>query len=119
MTFEQIRACCLDKPGAREECPLGNGSYYYKVADLVFAIVDRHDAYRLTVKCNPQLAGPLRAAHGCVRPGYHINKEHWNTILMDQAADVVAWVPTWIDDAYALTLDKVSPRKRARLGLAG
>ena len=115
MQFEEFRAYCLHKPGAHEEQPLGNNSFYYKLGDLVFAIADRDEEYRLTLKCEPQQAVTLRHTYSFVKPGYHINKEHWNTFLMT-AANNLSLAP-WIDQAYELTLNKLSKKKRERIGL--
>ncbi|SDK76205.1 Predicted DNA-binding protein, MmcQ/YjbR family [Catalinimonas alkaloidigena] len=116
MQFEKFRAYCLDKPGAHEEQPLGNDSFYYKLGDMVFAIADKGEEYRLTLKCDPQQAIDLRNTHACVKPGYHINKEHWNTFLMEAVEELP--LSPWIDQAYDLTLSKLSKKKRERLGLS-
>ena len=69
----------------------------------------------MSVKCEPLLAGQLRAAHPAVTPGYHLNKRHWNTVLIDGslAGEMIADV---IEDSYDLAVSKLSRARRQALG---
>jgi predicted DNA-binding protein (MmcQ/YjbR family) len=117
MEFEAFRKYCLSKAGASEEQPLGNNSFYYKVKDLVFAIADV-DEYRLTLKCEPAKAIALRLENGYIKPGYHINKEHWNTFIMNEVEGELAMEPH-VDVAYELVIQKLSKKQKAALGIEG
>ena len=84
MDQHELKAACLALPGAREEFPFGDEVSVFKVGGKMFAVcpLDRLPL-QLSVKCEPELAVRLRAAHPAIVPGYHLNKRHWNTITVD------------------------------------
>lgn len=70
-------------PEAKLDYPFGEGVAVYKVHDKMFALVQEgNEPVRLSLKCDPQLAETLRERYETVMPGYHLNKKHWNTILL-------------------------------------
>jgi len=70
-------------PNAKLDYPFGEGVAVYKVNDKMFALVkEGSDPVRISLKCDPQLAKHLREKYESVMPGYHLNKKHWNTIVM-------------------------------------
>jgi predicted DNA-binding protein (MmcQ/YjbR family) len=81
---ESLRALCAAKPGAVETHPFGPGVAVYKVGGKMFALVP-HEAEPATVnlKCDPEWSELLRKAYDAVQPGYHQNKKHWNTVVLD------------------------------------
>ena len=80
----ELKAVCLTLPGAREEFPFGDEVSVFKVGGKMFALsILDHSPLQLSVKCEPELAVQLRAAHPAIVPGYHLNKRHWNTITLD------------------------------------
>lgn len=119
MTLEQVRAHCLAKRGAAEGRPFGPGALVMKVAGKVFAIIgEDDDPVSVSVKCEPELAEALRAAYAAVRPGYHLNKRHWNTITLDGSVEP-AEVRAWIDDSYDLVVAGLPRRVQAGVLAAG
>jgi len=84
MDQHELKVACLALPGAREEFPFGDEVSVFKVGGKMFAVcpLDRLPL-QLSVKCEPELAVRLRAAHPAIVPGYHLNKRHWNTITVD------------------------------------
>jgi predicted DNA-binding protein (MmcQ/YjbR family) len=85
MNIEQLREYCLQKPDAEETLPFGPDTLVYKVNGKVFLLTgfDRHPL-QFNVKCDPDKAIELREEYPqSVLPGYHMNKKHWNTILVD------------------------------------
>ena len=73
----------LSMPGARLDYPFGPEVAVYKSGDKMFAIIaEATEPLRLSLKCDPQLAETLRERYETVMPGYHLNKTHWNTILL-------------------------------------
>lgn len=83
---EELRAFLLRFPEAVEEEPFGPGVLVFKVGGKVFAILpeDPGDGPpQVTLKCEPGWALHLRAQYAAVRPGYHTNKRHWNTVAVD------------------------------------
>lgn len=86
MTVDELRALLLDFPETVEEQPFGPGVLVFKVAGKMFAIMpeDPGDGpVEVTLKCDPAWAVELRDEYPAVRPGYHTNKRHWNTVTMD------------------------------------
>ena len=87
-TLAQLGARIADFPGAVLDHPFGPGVEVYKVGGKVFAMLaEAREGPRVTLKCNPVLAEILRDAHPAVRPGYHTDKRHWNTVSLDEPLD--------------------------------
>ena len=91
----------------------------FKVAGKVFAL-SRLDAtpLRVSVKCEPALAEQLREAHAAVIPGYHLNKRHWNTVIIDGSLTPAA-IGDMIEDSYDLVVSNLPRTKRRALGWRG
>ena len=112
-----LRGWCLARPGVTEEMPFGPVTTVFKVAGKVFALsaLDR-SPLELSLKCEPWLAEALRRDHpGVVRPGYHLNKQHWNTVLCDGSLPD-SMVLDMLEDSYDLVVEKLSRVERKRLG---
>lgn len=99
--------------GSEETFPFGPDASVFKVAGKMFAL-SRLDQSPLTVslKSEPGLAEQLRAVHPAVRPGYHLNKRHWNTVLIDGSL-AQATIADMIEDSYDLVVSGL-PRVRQR-----
>jgi predicted DNA-binding protein (MmcQ/YjbR family) len=70
-------------PNSRLEYPFGEEVAVYKTGDKMFALVaEKSDPVRISLKCDPQLSTVLRERYESVMPGYHLNKKHWNTIIL-------------------------------------
>lgn len=83
MTHQQVEEYLLSMPNAVLDYPFGKDVAVYKVNDKMFALVaEGSDPVRLSLKCDPQLAELLREKYETVMPGYHLNKKHWNTIIL-------------------------------------
>lgn len=78
-----VEAYLLSMPDARLDYPFGEGVAVYKAGDKMFALIQEgSQPVRLSLKCDPQLSKVLRERYESVMPGYHLNKKHWNTILL-------------------------------------
>lgn len=89
MTHKELEDYLLAFPDTWLDFPFGEGTSVYKVGDKatgegkLFAIIaDGSTPLRISLKCDPQLAQNLREKYESVQPGYHLNKKHWNTILL-------------------------------------
>lgn len=83
MDHETIENYILSMPNARLDYPFGEGVAVYKVEDHMFALIQEgSNPLRLSLKCDPQLARLLRDKYESVMPGYHLNKKHWNTVIL-------------------------------------
>ena len=83
MTHKQVEDYLLSLPNAKLDYPFGENTAVYKANDKMFALVaEKSDPVKISLKCDPQLAELLRDKYESVMPGYHLNKKHWNTILL-------------------------------------
>ena len=83
MNHKQVEEYILSFPGAKLDYPFGEGVAVYKVQDKMFALIaEGKDPVRLSLKCDPLLAKTLREEYESVLPGYHLNKKHWNTLIL-------------------------------------
>jgi predicted DNA-binding protein (MmcQ/YjbR family) len=113
MNPAELRAHCLSFAGAVETFPFGPKTSVFKVAGKMFALSELGaDSLRVSLKCEPQLAEALRAANAAVLPGYHLNKRHWNTVIIDGSLPDEA-VRDMIEDSHDLVVTKL-PRARRR-----
>ncbi len=109
----ELRDRCLSFPGAEETFPFGPTTSVFKVGGKMFALSQLDaDSLRVSVKCEPGLAEALRGAHAAVIPGYHLNKRHWNTVIIDGSLPDEL-VRDMIEDSYDLVVSKL-PRARQR-----
>ena len=87
MTRDEALSLCAGLPGSAEEYPFGDGVAVFKVAGRMFALVPLEGPASMNLKCDPELALELRAQYPSIRPGYHQNKRHWNTVELDGSVD--------------------------------
>ena len=111
MDIEQLQEYCLSKPGVEETLPFGPDTLVYKVAGKAFLLtsLNNEEGLSFNVKCDPDLALELREQYDSVRPGYHMNKKHWNTIVADGSVSNKQ-LKEWIDHSYELVI-KGLPKK--------
>ena len=83
MNIEQYRDYCLAKPGTTESFPFDQNTLVFKVMDKMFALADVDQFISMNLKCDPERAVKLREQYEEVIPGYHMNKKHWNTVVID------------------------------------
>ncbi len=115
MNLEVVRDHCLSFAGAEETVPFGPEVLVYKVAGKMFALLIPEDAPpRLNLKCDPERALDLRDRHEAVLPGYHMNKRHWNTVLLDGSLPA-ALVREMIDHSHALVVAGLPRKARQKL----
>jgi predicted DNA-binding protein (MmcQ/YjbR family) len=115
MDATELRAWCLEQTGAVEEFPFGPEHSVFKVAGKMFALsaLDR-EPLSVSVKCEPELAVGLRDTYPAIRPGYHLNKRHWNTITLDGSLPDQL-VRDLVEDSYDLIFSALPKRTRERL----
>ena len=109
MDIESIRMYCISKKAVTECMPFDDKTLVFKVANKIFALAALA-AYplRLNLKCDPEKAIDLRERFESVRPGYHSNKKHWNTIVLENLP--ITFIKEWIDQSYSLVWQKL-PKK--------
>jgi predicted DNA-binding protein (MmcQ/YjbR family) len=116
VTATELRRCCLQHGGAIEDFPFGPATSVFKVAGKMFALsaLDRAPL-EVSAKCEPDLAAQLRNSYAAIRPGYHLNKRHWNTITLDGTLPDEL-VRDLIEDSYDLVVSALPRRVRDQLG---
>lgn len=115
MTRDDVLEFCGTFPSAVEDYPFGDEVTVFKVGGRMFALVMLEgDPAHVNLKCDPDLALALRVRHTAVVPGYHANKRHWNTIVLDGsiARDEIEGM---IEHSYELVVSKLTRAERARL----
>ncbi|MBT2282649.1 MmcQ/YjbR family DNA-binding protein [Paenibacillus polymyxa] len=106
----------LKKKGSTKDYPFGPDPVAIKVAGKMFALIfeNKEKNCRLNLKCDPIIAENLREQHEAVQPGYHMNKKHWNTIMLDGSlSDEDIYV--MIDHSYDMVVQSLPKRIRDSL----
>ena len=117
MDLEQFREYCLKKPHVTESTPFGDDVLVFKVGGKMFALAALDEVpTTVNLKCDPDLALELRDRYHQIRPGYHMNKKHWNTVEIDSGVPEVE-LRKMIDHSYALVERSLPKAVRAKLQL--
>jgi predicted DNA-binding protein (MmcQ/YjbR family) len=116
VTASELRRLCLGFNGAIEDFPFGTETSVFKVDGKIFALSAlRSRPLSVSLKCEPELASQLRAAHEAIVPGYHLNKRHWNTATLDGSLSD-EMVRDMVEDSYDLVVAAMPRRRREALG---
>jgi predicted DNA-binding protein (MmcQ/YjbR family) len=105
MDIVTLRNYCISKDGANESFPFGEDTLVFKVNNKIFALVNLDGDLSINLKCDPAFALELRERHPDVTPGYHMNKKHWNTVMLNGSIPDKE-VFSWIDHSYDLIAQK-------------
>lgn len=113
MDLAEFREYCLSKPSATEDTPFGSDVLVFKVGAKMFALAALNDLpTTVNLKCDPDLALDLRDRYEQVRPGYHMNKKHWNTVQIASGIPD-AELRKMIDHSYGLVVESLPKAIRA------
>ena len=115
MNIEELRDYCNSKKYVTEGFPFGGDTLVFKVMNKMFALtgIDGNPP-SVNLKCEPEKAIALREEYSCVLPGYHMNKHHWNTVILDDSVPD-SLVKEWIDDSYNLIVGSLPKRLRMEM----
>jgi predicted DNA-binding protein (MmcQ/YjbR family) len=117
MDIQKLLEALRRMPENTEDFPFDETTLVFRIGGKIFALTDlEDDPARVNLKCDPDLAEDLRSQHQSVIPGYHMNKKHWNTVILDGsiAEDRILWM---IDHSYELVMRSLSRKERERLNL--
>ncbi|TBW30040.1 MmcQ/YjbR family DNA-binding protein [Gramella sp. KN1008] len=116
MNIDSIRDYCLDKKGVTEGLPFGPDVLVFKVMGKMFALVSLDEVpLRVNLKCDPERAIELREEYdGAILPGYHMNKQLWNTLILDHRLDPKL-VFELIDHSYDLIVESLTKKLKKEL----
>lgn len=115
MNLEELREYCLRKKGVEESFPFDNNTLVFKVMGKMFLLTGlEYQPVQFNAKCDPDKAVELREKYDCVQPGYHMNKQHWNTVICDGSVSQKL-LRQWIDDSYDLIVASLPKKLKAEL----
>lgn len=116
MNIEEFYAYCLQKKGVSEQFPFDEHTLVFKVGSKIFALTDITDFKSINLKCKPERAIELREQYTAVQSGYHMNKKHWNTILLFSDLDDQL-LKELIDHSYNLVFNSLPKKTRDEITL--
>ncbi len=114
MNIEELREYCLSKKGVTEHFPFDEVTLVFKVGNKMFALTNLDGEPSVNLKCDPERAIELREQHSSIIPGYHMNKTHWNTVIMDgTVSDKLIY--ELVEHSYNLIFESLPKIKRERI----
>ena len=113
MDIETFHQYCMQKPGVEETFPFGEQTLVFKVMGKMFALTAlERQPFQVNLKCDPERSETLREEHdGLILPGYHMNKKHWNTVLMEEGLPD-RLLRELIDHSYELVVKSLRKKDR-------
>lgn len=114
MNVEELREYCISKPGVTESFPFNDTTLVFKLMGKMFALLNLEGELSINLKCDPELAVTLREKYAFVIPGYHMDKKHWNTIMIDRTVPAQK-LTHWIDHSYDLIRNSLTRVKKKEL----
>ncbi len=114
MNIEELREYCLSLKGVTEDFPFDETTLVFKVVGKIFCITDLKGSFSIALKNEPEKNIELREEYPAVKPGYHLNKSHWNTIEIDGSIPD-DFIKNLIDESYDLVVLKLKKDEKQRL----
>jgi predicted DNA-binding protein (MmcQ/YjbR family) len=115
MDLEAIRKYCLEKKNAKESFPFGETTLVFKVSCKIFLLIGLDNLpLQFNVKCDPDHAVELRESYSSVIPAFHMNKTHWNTIIVNGQLSGNQ-IREMIDASYKLVVKTLPQKERKKL----
>lgn len=115
MHIEEFRQYCLAKSMVTEEFPFDETTLVFKVCGKMFALTGLENAeFKVNLKCDPERALELRENYESIIPGFHMNKKHWNTVLVDGSFPD-SFFRELIDHSYELVVKGLPKKLRDQL----
>lgn len=112
MNFDSLRSYLLAKPGAVEEFPFDTITLVIKAGGKMFALISTNeDPLRMNLKCDPAKAEILREIYPAILPGYHMNKRHWNSLILDGSIPETE-IRSMVDESYDLVVQGLPKARR-------
>jgi len=115
MNIESFREYCLAKKGVTEDLPFGPDTLVFKVMGKMFALTGLDsEVFKVNLKCDPDWAIELREEFPQIKPGWHMNKQHWNTVHFEDGLEEELLLEL-IDHSYELVVDGLKKKDREAL----
>ena len=120
MNIEELRTYCLSKPQTSESFPFDQDTIVFKIMNKMFALTSlrrwEEGYHSVNLKCDPKKAIELRERYPeNVYPGYHMNKKHWNTVVIDNSELSGKFIKHLINQSYELVVSKLPKKDREKL----
>jgi predicted DNA-binding protein (MmcQ/YjbR family) len=113
MTFDDLQSLCASMPGATASFPFGEEILVFKVGGKMFALMNvSNRPPAVNLKCDPEWSFVLRETYKAVQPGWHMNKQHWNTVTLDGTVEDAA-IAHMVDHSYGLVVKGLKKADRA------
>lgn len=109
MNIELFRNCCLAKQGAEETMPFDSKTLVFKVAGKMFALTGIENFSYVNLKCDPEKSIDYRERYEGIKPGYHMNKKHWNSVYLSQDVDDDLFLEL-LDHSYQLVVNSLTKK---------
>ena len=115
MNLEELREYCLSLPHVTEDMPFGEDILVFRICNRIFALTGLETLpLRVSLKCDPERAIELREQYpNKITAGYHLNKKHWNTVLLHSLPEVL--IKEMIQHSYNQVLAKVPKKEKQTL----
>lgn len=114
MDIELIRNHSIKKKGVTEGFPFNEDTLVFKVMNKMFCLANLTHPLSINLKCDPEFAIELREKYEEVLPGFHMNKKHWNTIMLNgELKD--SNIFEWIDNSYSLVVNGLTKKEKEKL----
>lgn len=115
MNLKWLSQYLLRKKGTTSGYPFDETTLVFKVMNKMYALIaEDENPLRINLKCDPDEAQILRGMHKSIMPGYHMNKEHWNTIIIDRSLPD-EMIYKMIDCSYDLVIKGLKKSDREKL----
>ena len=106
MEAEELRDYCVSKIGVTEDFPFDQETLVFKIGGKIFLLMSlEKQPLAFNVKTEPGWSEELREQYPEITPGYHMNKKHWNTIVVKGLK--TSLIKDWINDSYELVQPKI------------
>ena len=112
MNIEEFHQYCLTKKGVEETFPFDDVTLVFKVMGKMFALTSlKREEFTINLKCDPEYAVELQEEHDAVRPGFHMNKKHWNTVYFERELEY-SLLTELIDHSYDMVVKGLRKKDR-------
>ncbi|EGV44539.1 MmcQ/YjbR family DNA-binding protein [Bizionia argentinensis JUB59] len=119
MNIEQVQEYCLKKKGVTEEFPFDNDTLVFKVLNKIFALLPLQSwesgQAAINLKADPDYVIELRENYSSIRPGFHMNKKHWNTVYIYEDKVSPKFLKELIDHSYNMVVKGMTKKMRDSL----
>ncbi|HHO65112.1 MAG TPA: MmcQ/YjbR family DNA-binding protein [Epsilonproteobacteria bacterium] len=116
MNFEQLNTYILSRKYATFDYPFDETTRVYRIGEKMFALSSEKSPISVNLKCDPLYALELRSLYDGITSGYHMNKKHWNTVVVENSDVDEETVRELIDHSYELVYKSLTKKQREALG---